>query len=176
MTDATNAVPTPRKRNKYGWIYYFVFLIVASVGAMLFMIDYNLRLQLKPEQLALARALWEEKGPKNYDMIYTKTINEDKPIKFAVKVRGGRVQEVLMNGKPLEADEDRKDDMRIYHSIGAMYHDFDRSMQRDQEPKAQKVYVSLKYDDQTGRVIEYIRREMKTRKRVQITVDKFDVR
>jgi hypothetical protein len=140
------------------------------------MIDYNLRLQLKPEQLAEARAVWEERGPKNYDMIYTKKINEDKPIKFAVKVRNGKVQEVLMNGKPLEADEDRQDDMRIYHSIGAMYHDFGVTMRRDQEPKAPPVYVSLKYDDQTGRVIEYIHRVMRTRQRVQITVEKFDAR
>jgi hypothetical protein len=171
MSEATN--PTPPKRKNYGWIAYFVFLVVASVGAMLFMIDYNLRLQLKPEQLEEAKTLWAMKGPKNYDMIYTKRINEEQPIKFAVKVRGGQVQEVLMNGKPLEPDEDRKDDMRIYHSMGAMYHDFDGTMRRDQEPNAPKVYVSLKYDDQTGRVIEYIHRNMRTKQRVQITVEKF---
>ena len=78
-----------------------------------------------------------------------------------------------MNGKPLEPDEDRKDDMRIFHSISGLFHDIDRFMNMDQKPKAPKVYVTLKYDDQTGRVIEYIRRVMGTRQRVQITVEKF---
>jgi hypothetical protein len=160
-------------RNNYGWVAYFAFLIVASLGVMIFMIWYNQSLQLTPEQLQEARTLWEEKGPKNYDMIYTKRINEDPPIKFAVKVRGGRVQEVLMNGKPLEADEDRRDDPRIFHSMTGLLRDMERFMDIDQKPKAPKVYVTLKSDEQTGRVIEYIRRVMGTRQRVQITVEKF---
>src|SRR5262249_4483768 len=58
-------------RPNRGWIWFFVILIVLTVTSITIMIVYNLRQQLKPEQLAQARALWEQKGPADYDLDYT---------------------------------------------------------------------------------------------------------
>ena len=164
--------PPPRKKN-YAWAWYFAFLVIASVGAMVFMIWYNNLMQLKPEELAAAKRRWQEANIKNYDMIYLEKHNEDKSTKFAVKVRNSKVQDVLMNGKPLEKSEERADDPRIYHSMDSMYRNIDRFMDLDQKPKATPVYVTLKWDEKNGAVIEYIRRVMGTRQRVQIVVEKF---
>ena len=43
--------PVPPPRNNWGWIAFFVFVVVASIGVSALMIGFNLYLQLKPEQL-----------------------------------------------------------------------------------------------------------------------------
>src|SRR3954447_17669598 len=99
MSDNTS--PSARPTN-YGWVYFFVFIIIASVGVAAFMIWFNLSIQLTPEQLEDAQKLWKAKGPKSYDMTYTKRLNDDSKVdKFEVKVRGGVVEEVKMNGQKL---------------------------------------------------------------------------
>jgi len=55
-----------------GWIWFFVVLTLLGVAAVGINLAYNLREQITPEQVQAARQLWEEKGPKNYDLVYTK--------------------------------------------------------------------------------------------------------
>ena len=94
MSDA----PKPPPKNNWGWISFFVFVFVASIGVAGFMIWFNLSIQLTPEQLEAARKRWEEKGIKDYDMTYTVKHSPDEKITtFVVKVRGGEVKEVRMN-------------------------------------------------------------------------------
>jgi Family of unknown function (DUF6174) len=170
MTDATNPTPpppTPKKKN-HAWIGFFAFLIVASVGVTAFMIWYNLSIQLKPEQLEAARKLWQETGPKSYNLVYTERHNEEKTNTFAVKVRDGKVDEVLMNGRPLEKTEEQKDDPRIYHSMDAQFRMIENFMKLDQKPDAPRVYVTAIFDEKNGAVLRYIRRVMGTTKRVEM--------
>lgn len=167
----------PKKKKNYGWLYYFIFLFVASVGVMAFMIWFNLSIQMTPEQLDAAMKTWEEKGPKSYDMIYTKRLNEEeRAVRFAVKVRDRKVIEVLMDGKPLEKSADQAGDPRIYHSMTALYRDIETFQRHDAKPGAPKVYVTLKSREENGQLIEYIRRVMGSRQRVQIVVDKFEAK
>ena len=174
MSEAAPPAPLPRKQN-YGWVWYFAFLIVASVGVMFFMIWFNLSIQLTPEQFETAKTRWQEADIKNYNMIYTERHSNEgaeKSTVFAVKVRGGKVQEVLMNGKPLVKNEEQTDDPRIFHSMDSLYRNIERFLEMDGRPKAPRVYATLKSDEKNGRVIEYIRRVMGTKHRVQITVER----
>src|SRR5438874_161516 len=105
-TPSQTTEPSPTPRNDYAWIYFFVFIIVASVGVTWFMIWFNLSLQLDKDKLDEARSLWQRKGPKNYNMIYQKRINDDSKIMtYGVKVRNGKVEEVKENGKLLEKND-----------------------------------------------------------------------
>src|SRR5437764_6580763 len=93
--------PPPPKKNRV-WIYFFAFLLVASVGVCVFMICFNLWIQLTLEQLEEAEVVWKQSGVKNYKMVYTKQIaNNPKIDTFVVQVRAGEVVEVRMNGEPL---------------------------------------------------------------------------
>jgi hypothetical protein len=158
----------PTRKNNI-WIYYFAFLFVASVGVAVFMIDFNRGLQLKPQELEASHELWREKGPKSYDMVYAKQIIVDGPTTtFAVKVRAGKVEEVLMNGKPLEAGKDN--DPRLYHSMDSIFRDLGRFMDIDQKKDAPKVYVTAIFNQQTGAVQKYIRYVMGTTQRVELNV------
>lgn len=175
MSEPATSDPTPQRppRNNYGWIGFFVFLILASVGVTVFMIQFNLRIQLKPEQLEAARALWKEKGPKSYNMIYKKRLGTlDRDDVFVVKVRKGIVEEVKMNDVPLKAnkEEGQEHDPRIYHSMDSIFRDIERFMDIDQRPNAPKVYVIANFEEKTGYVARYIRRVMGGTDRVELNV------
>lgn len=178
MTDAAEPPkPTKPPRNNWGWIAYFIFIVVASVGVAGFMIWFNLSIQLTPEQLEAARALWKENGIKNYDMIYVeKHSPEDRVMTFVVRVRKGEVKEVTMNGKALEKDKDRTDDPKIYHSMDALMRFIENNQFIDSKPGAPKVYVTGVFDEKTGALRKYIRRVMGSAQRVEILVTEFAVR
>lgn len=165
--------PTPPSRKNYAWIGYFAFLLVASVGVTAFMIWFNYRVQLKPEQLEAARELWKQSGPKSYNMIYTKEIGTGgRKETFVVKVRNRIVEEVRMNEKPLVANSDgeQENDPRIYHSMDNFYRDLMKFMECDQKPDAKKVYVTANFDEKTGAVLRYIRYVMGTPDRVELNI------
>jgi hypothetical protein len=165
--------PAPPPEKNYLWIYYFVFLVIASVAAAVFMILYNLSIQLKPEELEAAQKLWQEIGPKSYDMVYTEEINSDKrKTIFAVKVRAGKVTEVLMNGKPLEPTKEDGEvhDPRPYHSMDAKFREIIRFMDLDQKKDAPKVYVTANFDPKDGHIERYVRNVMGTTQRVELNI------
>jgi hypothetical protein len=166
------ATAPPPKKNHL-WIFFFAFLFVASVGVAVIMILFNLSIQLKQGDLDKARKLWEEKGPKSYNLFYTKQVNnDDRKTVFAVKVRAGKVMEVLMNGKPLEpTNEDGEvHDPLPYHSMEGKFRDIERFMDIDQKKDAPSVYVIANFDPETGAVLKYIRSVMKTGQRVELNL------
>jgi hypothetical protein len=170
---AADPIPTRPPRNRYGWIVYFVLVFAASIGVMVFMIGFNLSIQLKPEQLDNAWQIWQKYGPKDYDMVYTeKHSPDDTTTNFVVKVRSGKVQRVLMNGKPLEKSEDQQDDPRIFHSMDNLFRTIQRFMDMDAKDGA-KNYVTAMFDAETGGVRKYTRRVMGSRQRVEIVVTEF---
>jgi hypothetical protein len=74
------------------WLPFFVVLACLAVTGVVLPIVYNLNQQLRPEQLAEARARWLEYGPKDYDLEYTLQIDRDLTLeRYAVLVRGGKV-------------------------------------------------------------------------------------
>ena len=162
--------PPPRPTN-YGWVYFFVFIIVASVGVAAFMIWFNLSIQLKPEQLEEAQKLWQANGPKSYDMVYTKRLNDDSKVdKFEVKVRAGVVEEVKMNGQRLTRQADDDTDPRLFHSMDRLLVDIQRFMDIDQKPGAPKVYVTAIFEPDNGALRRYIRRVMGTTTRIEMHI------
>jgi hypothetical protein len=179
MSEASNpAADAPRPEpprapptKNHAWIYFFVFIIVASVGVAGFMIGFNLWIQLKPDQLEAARKLWQEKGPTSYKMVYTKRLNDDTKVDtFEVEVRGGQVKKVLMNGRPLQKEKDEDEDPRIHHTMERLFRDIERFMELDKKPDAKKVFVTAIFDDQNGGLRRYIRRVMGTTLRIEMHI------
>lgn len=169
---APEAPPTPKKN--HAWIYFFVFIFVASLSMAAAMIAFNLYIQLKPEQLEAAEKLWKEKGPRNYNMVYTEQVNNDeRKTVFGVKVRDGKVTEVTMNGKPLEptTEDGVERDPRPYHSMDALFRNIQRFMDLDQKKDAPRVYVTAIFDPDTGAIRRYIRRVMGSTQRVALEVE-----
>jgi hypothetical protein len=162
---------TPRKKNRL-WVWFFVFIVIATVSLAGFMIWFNLRLQLKPEQLAAAQERWKQHGPADYLMTYTKKLGDsDHEDTFVVKVRARRVVEVRMNGEPLRDSEGVPivDERLQYHSMDRLLRDIERFLELDAK-EGKKNYNVAVFDEQSGALERYVHRVTHTRERVEIRV------
>jgi hypothetical protein len=156
---------TPRKSRK--WIWYFAVLGVLTVIATSTLAVYNIKQQLKPEQLAAAIDLWDAQGPKNYVLEYTarKTVESvDMSDAYIVKVKDGVAYEVLDNGQPLEPRQ------LAYYGMHRLLQDVERFMEMDMKPGAPSTYRRGDFDGKTGALVRYVRRVMGTRQRLEINV------
>src|SRR5262249_60155128 len=113
---ATPPAPAPRKNR--GWIWFFALLALLTVAGISLNWWFNLRQQLTPEQLAAARALWNAKGPHDYELEYTEQGSARGT--YLVQVRGGKVVSATLDGRPLEP--------RLYptSSMPALFDDIER--------------------------------------------------
>jgi hypothetical protein len=148
----------PRKKN-YAWIWFFAFVIVASVGVAAFMIQFNRALQLTPEKLAEAQARWKANGPADYLLTYTRHLgNSDNVDTFVVTVRQKRVVEVRMNGKLLRDEKDVPiaDERLQYHSMDRLLRDIERFLEIDAKENRKNYNVAY-FDEQTGALQKYTR-------------------
>src|SRR5581483_4771996 len=77
-----------------------------GAGAVVTPLVYNLRQQLKPEQLEQARARWRDNGAADYDLDWeVKQAGEPRPTAYHVIVRGGDVWAVYEDGRLVLANE-----------------------------------------------------------------------
>jgi hypothetical protein len=80
------------RSSSWRWVGFFVVLVLLAGAGITLPIVYNLGQQLKPEQLAAARQLWQQKGPRDYDLTYSVTYDrEPRGERHVVQVREGVV-------------------------------------------------------------------------------------
>jgi len=159
------AIP-PVKKNRR-WIWFFVVVFTLAFLATVTLVVFNLQQQLTPEQLAAARKLWSEKGPRDYTMTYTTRVNEDTNLNhYWVKVRGGKVVASKFNGNPQSSE------LLHYRGMDGRFDDMERFMIKDSEQGSPKVFVRAIFDGQNASALRsYVRRVMGGRQRVEINVD-----
>lgn len=161
-----------RKKNAT-WIWFFTFLVIASVSVAGFMIWFNLHIQLKPEQLESAMQRWKEHGPRDYRLIITKKINKNEPEHFEVTVRDHRVIEVRLNGQRLrnEANEPYPPghERLQWYTMHHLQREIEVLLDRDAKD-GKKNFNVADFDNQNGALRLYRRRVMGTDQRVEETV------
>jgi hypothetical protein len=152
-------------------------LAVLGTAAILINLAYNMLQQLKPEQLAAARVLWEEKAPADYDLDYV-VKDEDatggtEPLRLAVEkisvhVRSGEVQSVSRNGTVIPADEWAK------YGVGSLFDLIQGHLEKDGQPGQPRTFAHALFDKSDGHPIHYVRRVMGTRRRLEIIIQLTD--
>ena len=160
----------PRKKNHY-WVWYFAFIVLASVGVAGFMIDFNMRQQLKAEQLEGAMQRWQQHGPADYLLTISKRINEsDQADIFVVRVRQRRVIEVRLNGQLLRDESNEPyppgHERLQWYTMDHLLREIEIFLDQDAK-EGRKNYNVAYFDEQTGALQRYIRRVMGTRQRVE---------
>jgi hypothetical protein len=161
--------PASSPRRNRGWIWYFVILTLLAIGATSILVVYNLSQQLTREQFEKARKLWEEKGPKNYELRYTTRYGEDERLDhYVVVVRGGEVQSVTVNNTIRLKQEQ-------FHEYGmtALFNNIEDFLDRDSKPGQPKVFKVARFSSTDGHLMHYVRRVMGGRERLEITVEEF---
>jgi hypothetical protein len=164
---------TPPRKNR-NWIWYFLVLILLCAAAISTMIIYNLSQQLTPEQLAEAKAKWEEVGPRDYELRYTKKIGTSPTSdRYYVKVTGGFVEEANMLDSSTGLEIPIAPEKYEHLSMKALFRDITRFMEIDHEPKAPRSFTRAIFHPKDGHLQWYVRRVMGTQQRVEIVVEKF---
>ncbi len=84
-------IPVSRPKSR-AWVGYVTVLLLLSAVAATAPIVYNLRQQLRPDELEAARQRWREHGPSDYDLTFAIRFDRERlPQRHMVIVRGGKV-------------------------------------------------------------------------------------
>jgi hypothetical protein len=104
MGQASPPAARPPARNRR-WVFFFVVLGLLAAVAAAVPVVFNLRQQLRPEQLAEAQARWREHGLRSYDLEYTiKRDRDPNPERYLVLVRNRRIVLVAADGEVVRFD------------------------------------------------------------------------
>jgi uncharacterized protein DUF6174 len=174
---STNGPPVTRKKNRT-WVWYFGILAVLSAAATTTMIAYNLGQQLKPDTLQAAVARWNEHGPADYDMEYTKQTGAADSLETnVVEVRGGKVVKVVRApGLRTKDTQWQPVEERLYphYSVPALFGFMNDFLAQDRRPGRPRVFVRAAFDEQDGHLTRYVRSVTGgTNERVEIVVVSF---
>jgi hypothetical protein len=175
MSDGASATSTgPRRKANRNWIWFFVVVIVLAVAGIAINWSYNLRQQLTMEQLDGALAMWNEKGPADYDLTIEKIISsaatEGEPDRatLVVKVRRGKPLAGTLDGRPIE----QADRILPEYDMPGWFEFIREFLQRDTAPHAPRTFRRAVFDPQTGALKQFVRRVSGTRERQEL---KFNV-
>ena len=176
---------SPRKPNR-SWVWFFVLLAAAGAGAVVTPIIYNLRQQLRPEQLEAARARWEKEGPADYDLVWeAKDSGEPRPTEYRVLVRGGRVWAYYENGRPVLANElaaplgaavgptlaavapERPPQHELTgYSVEALFREMEQDLKKNAETGGRD-FATASFDPRDGHPVHYIHRVKRSAQRLE---------
>lgn len=169
---STNGPPVAPKKSR-SWLWYFAFLVAATMAATTTMIVYNLRQQLTPQQLQEAIGRWQKNKPADYDMEYSKQSGSTVET-YYVQVRGGKVTRVDMRTGQAKDVEPLEERLYPYHSVDALFGFMNDFLAQDARPGRPKAFVRAVFADEDGHPMRYVRSVSATRERVEIIVTKFE--
>jgi hypothetical protein len=172
------ANPRPRR-----WIGFFLALAIMGAIAIVVPIVYNLSIQLRPEQLAEARRLWQENAPVDYDLaclIKTEHEGEATEREVLVQVRGGRVvfaaednQLVFVDaalagiaGPELLAASSQN---ASGYGVPALLGEIEAALRRDQTA-GRRNFATARFDPRDGHPYHYVHRVRGSKERVEWNV------
>ncbi len=159
----------PPLKPSYRWIWYFIVLAILTVTAITILVWYNLRQQLKMEDLEKAKSQWKRARPLNYDLYYTKRGSASGA--FAIAVRDGKVISVALDGREITQDDKPLDPSRYSrYDMTALMDDVETFLEKDSEPGRPRTYTVATFDPGDGHLIRYVRRVMGTSERIEIIV------
>ncbi len=159
----------PAPQQSYRWVWYFVVLIILTVAACTILVWYNLRQQLKKEDLQRAREQWKRDRPLNYDLHYTKRGSASGA--FDVEVRDGKVTSVTLDGREITQNDKPIDPSRYpRYDMTALMDDIETFLEEDSESSRPRTYTVATFDPKDGHLIRYVRRVMGTSERIEIIV------
>jgi hypothetical protein len=165
----STAPSLPRPIN---WKWYFLGIaLVATVllGWLVIFAAQQLEKSLTLDQLVAARKIWEAKGPKNYQMLYSVKRSGDGSLdRFFVEVRGGEVKSVILNG-----GEQLPRDKYVYSSMEGLFDDIEIFLKLDARPNSPKTYSQGYFDREDGHLLLFNRQVYGGKEKVEIKVEEF---
>lgn len=92
-----------RSPARWRWVSVFVVVFGLAIGGIALNVWWNLDQQLTPDKLERAKRLWEQNGPRDYDLTYQVTYDKERlPERHVVLVRNGKVVFASCEGEVIE--------------------------------------------------------------------------
>jgi hypothetical protein len=169
----TPAGPPGRRR----WVWYFALLAALAAVAVVIPIVYNLGQQLRPEQLAEARARWRQNGARDYDLAFEVRFDADpRADEHAVRVRDGQVVSWLVNGEEqvralpprrLEAPADSEAILEVWKrpDVEGLFNMIAKRQEEDAAAGGRRNFATVRFDSRDGHPLRYVHRVAGTRQR-----------
>lgn len=170
-TTPTETVVRHPPRNRR-WIWFFLVVVLLSALAIGVILGYNWILQLTPDQIKSAQTLWQERGPKNYDLHYVvvaKGSGSAVSNTYQVEVRNGVVTWATLNKDPVDLEK------RQNHSMTALLADVKTFLDVDAQPDSPWAMSWARFDESDGHLLWYVRKTIGTRQAVKIEVKELRV-
>ena len=163
------------------WVYFFVVLTTLGVVALVLPFLYNLRIQLKPEELAAARGKWQANGPRDYDLdLMRREDRQEAADEYHIKVRDGRVTSVVGRAEGiLLIDEtvglalgpciraNPPPDNMPPCTVEEMFDEMERRLKRDVDSAGRRNYATAQFDTRDGHPHRYVHRVAGTKQRLE---------
>jgi hypothetical protein len=158
----SNPTPATAARRVPRWVWFFLVLGLLAVIAIIIPLWFNLSQQLRPEDVARARAVWEEKRPADYDLDYT--LQGLTPERFTVQVRHGRTESVTGPDGPLPPGSCPFTDM------DSLFRFVEANLTKDGERGSARTFTVAGFAPEDGHILHYVRSVLRTRERIEIDV------
>jgi hypothetical protein len=172
---------SPRGRNRR-WVWFFAVLATLGVVAVVIPIVYNLRQQLRPDQLAEARERWRQNGARDYDLAFEVKYDTDPQAdEHAVKVRDGKVVSWVVNGEELartpaqsptplqrgEAPPGGEALLEVWKQpdVAGLFNMMQKWLEEDAAAGGRRNFATASFDVRDGHPTRYIHRVAGTRQR-----------
>jgi hypothetical protein len=166
-----------RRGGRCRWVWYFLVLGLLTAGGIIANTWYNLRQQLTPEQLEVARQLWIKNGPRDYRLYYTikHEVNPDPAgvaaERYSVEVHDGKITAVYgPDNKRIDPDEMEPGDYDM-DTMDDLFALLAWKLQTDSEPGKPRAFVTATFDANDGHIVHYVHSVMQTRERLEISVE-----
>jgi hypothetical protein len=174
-TAPSNAPALPRVRNRR-WVWFFAVLAALAAAAVVIPIAYNLRQQLRPEQLAAARERWRQLGTENYDLAFEVRYDTDPhPDEHAVRVRGGKVVSWVINGeegprpdvvaRSVAGQGGAIDEVWKRPDVEGLFNMIEKWLEADSASGGRRNFATASFDERDGHPLRYVHRIAGTRQR-----------
>jgi hypothetical protein len=164
-------MPEAQPARRYRWVWFFVVLGVLTTGGVAANVWFNLRQQLTSQQLADAHRLWKQKKPGIYDLHYTvkREVNPDLagtvPQNYTAHINGKEVLVTSAGGHPLKTGD------YDFDTMDSLFDAIDRQLYSDADPGRPRAFVKATFDGSDGHVKHYVHSIMRTRERLEVTVE-----
>jgi hypothetical protein len=170
---------SPPARRPRHWVGFFLLLAVLAAAGAVVPVVYNLRLQLRPEQVGQEWARWREWGPRDYDLRCTEKLLHgpaEEQNEYVVLVRGGVVVALGSNGELLRLEGAgpalgpavRALPGGAGEAVGVepLFEHIEAALRQD-AAEGRRTYATATFDPRDGHPVRYVRRVRATGERVE---------
>jgi hypothetical protein len=183
LSRPTEPTPAPSRGRNRRWIWFFAVLAALGAAAVVIPVVYNLRQQLRPEQLAEARERWRQFGTDDYDLAFEVRYDTDpRPDQHQVQVRDGKVVSWVINGeqqirtpgaplpdaRPLDNPPGAGDaTLEVWKrpDVEGIFNMIEKWLQEDAASTGRRNFATASFDPRDGHPFHYVHRVAGTRQR-----------